>query len=370
MDIIVGGPLKPNGQNVPTRVGEIVTNIAALAGIPNPRIGMEVWVASEKKAVRILTLKEATIAGVVVPNAVVDTWEYVPDRAVTTNLANKISAEEQRATLAEGALRDKVADLEENYIAHISEFNTEVEILHSEDANLQSNINEIQLDLQSKINELGQEYLKGIEDVNRGITRIDAKAIQIGSFEVESLTDGVGINFSNIDGTQSDSFEIPVATTESAGVMSAADKTKLNNDIPYPQEAGTMVTSADKKYAYRGSRDTDIVSGAYWVRFAASIDLRLKKWGSTDVGIQNLPAATTESAGVMSAEDKKNLTNILERLTALEDRVAVLEEYHKGVTATIAGNDLALENKITVNDVDLEITGSNAEIVDGNLIIN
>lgn len=54
-----------------------------------------------------------------------------------------------------------------------------------------------------------------------------AKAIQIGSFEVESLTDGLGINFSNIDGTQSDSFKIPAATTESAGVMSAEDKREL-----------------------------------------------------------------------------------------------------------------------------------------------
>ncbi len=224
MDIIVGGPLKPNGQNVPTRVGEIVSDYSELANIPNPRVGMEVWVASKKEAVRILTLKEATIAGVVVPNAVVDTWEVVPNRAMTTSLANKISEEEQRAMLAENALRDKVADLEENYIAHISEFNTEVESLHSEDAELQSNINEIQLDLQSQINELGQEYLKGIEDVNRGITRIDAKAIQIGSFEVESLTDGLGINFSNIDGTQSDSFKIPTATAERAGVMSAEDK--------------------------------------------------------------------------------------------------------------------------------------------------
>lgn len=48
-----------------------------------------------------------------------------------------------------------------------------------------------------------------------------AKAIQIGSFEVESLTDGIGVNFSNIDGTQSDSFGIPIATVRSAGVMSA-----------------------------------------------------------------------------------------------------------------------------------------------------
>ena len=219
MDIIVGGPLKPNGQNVPTRVGEIVSDYSELANIPNPRVGMEVWVASKKEAVRILTLKEATIAGVVVPNAVVDTWEIVPNRAMTTSLANKISEEEQRATEAENALRDKVADLEENYIAHIGEFNTEVEILHSEDAKLQSNINEIQLDLQSKINELGQEYLKGIEDVNRGITRIDAAAV--GSLQVDADADKVAVKGTSLSGEEVATVDIPAATTESAGVMSA-----------------------------------------------------------------------------------------------------------------------------------------------------
>lgn len=83
-----------------------------------------------------------------------------------------------------------------------------------------------------------------------------------------------------------------------------------------------------------------------------------------------------------------NMEALIERITALEeqllgqidiisarqfileDRVAVLEEYHKGVTAIIAGDDLTLENEVTVNDIDLEITGNNAKVVDGNLIIN
>lgn len=317
MDIIVGGPLKPNGQNVPTRVGEIVSDYAELANIPNPRVGMEVWVEKEKIAVRILTLKEATIAGVVVPNAVVDEWEVVPNRTMTTSLANKISNEELRATLAEGALQDKVADFENNYFAKMGELDTKVESLHSEDANLQSNINEIQLDLQSKINSevdrAGQaetyllERIGLLEGVDTGksvraiateliakvvsnapedldtlkeiadfitndktgaayinaalnthttdIKGLKSSAVDANSFEVEPLTDGIGVNFSNIDGTQGDSFEIPAATAERAGVMSAEDKKEQVKKTPLVN-GEIIVGQAREVYSRQGKIDS------------------------------------------------------------------------------------------------------------------
>lgn len=144
--------------------------------------------------------------------------------------------------------------------------------------------------LASATKELEENLVYGIKQV------VDADKVQI------STTNG--------DGCVKDTLEIPAVTTKKAGVMTAADKAKLNNDVPYPQETGTMVTSADKKYIYRGSGDTDVVAGLYWQAWPKTVDLRVKKWGMStndEVSVLSMPAATTESAGVMSAEDKNNL---------------------------------------------------------------
>lgn len=124
--------------------------------------------------------------------------------------------------------------------------------------------------------------------------------------------DKVQISTTGENGAVKDILNIVAATTEKAGVMSAADKAKLNNDVPYPQETGTIVTSADKKYIYRGSGDTDVVAGLYWQAWPKTVDLRVKKWGMStndEVGVLSMPAATSEKAGVMTAEDKIYLDN-------------------------------------------------------------
>lgn len=122
----------------------------------------------------------------------------------------------------------------------------------------------------------------------------------------------VQISTTGENGAVKDILNIVAATTEKAGVMAAADKAKLNNDVPYPQETGTIVTSSDKKYIYRGSGDTDVVAGLYWQAWPKTVDLRVKKWGMStndEVGVLSMPAATSEKAGVMTAEDKIYLDN-------------------------------------------------------------
>ena len=139
--------------------------------------------------------------------------------------------------------------------------------------------------------------------------------------------DKVQISTTNEDGSVKDTLEIPAATIKKAGVMTAADKAKLNNDVPYPQETGTMVTSADKKYIYRGSGDTDVVAGLYWQAWPKTVDLRVKKRGMStndEVSVLSMPAATTESAGVMSAEDKKNLNLATENEAAIKMDIGYL----------------------------------------------
>lgn len=132
----------------------------------------------------------------------------------------------------------------------------------------------------------------------------------------------VQISTTGENGAVKDILNIVAATTEKAGVMTAADKAKLNNDVPYPQETGTIVTSADKRYIYRGSGDTDVVAGLYWQAWPKTVDLRVKKWGMStndEVSVLSMPAATTENAGVMSAADKKMLND---NEAAIETEVA------------------------------------------------
>ena len=96
-DIIVGGSLKPNAQNIPTRAGELINSIEEIMSIPNPRVGMEVWISDEGKAVRVLSLKEKEISGVVVPNAMVDEWEYVVDKGDEAELLLRLQGDSENS---------------------------------------------------------------------------------------------------------------------------------------------------------------------------------------------------------------------------------------------------------------------------------
>lgn len=154
--------------------------------------------------------------------------------------------------------------------------------------------------------------------------------------------DKVQISTTNEDGSVKDTLEIPAVTIKKAGVMTAADKAKLNNDVPYPQKTGTMVTSADKKYIYRGSGDTDVVAGLYWQAWQKTVDLRVKKWGMStndEVGVLSMPAATSEKAGVMTAEDKKKLDDNVVALVAETARAQSAE-----AAAIEQGRKLALRD--------------------------
>lgn len=152
--------------------------------------------------------------------------------------------------------------------------------------------------------------------------------------------DKVQISTTNEDGSVKDTLEIPAVTIKKAGVMTAADKAKLNNDIPYPQETGTIVTSADKKYIYRGSGDTDVVAGLYWQAWQKTVDLRVKKWGMStndEVGVLSMPAATSEKAGVMTAEDKKKLDDNVVALAAAKGEI---QRNTNSVTNIFNGTDV------------------------------
>lgn len=75
--IEVGQPLQFTDPNTPTRVGEMVENVSDIYNIPSPRLGMQVFVKSEKKSFVITSLKSKVIGGVDVPEAAVEAFEPV-----------------------------------------------------------------------------------------------------------------------------------------------------------------------------------------------------------------------------------------------------------------------------------------------------
>lgn len=83
--IEVGQPLQFTDPNTPTRVGEIVESVSDIYNILSPRLGMQVFVKSEKKSFVITSLKSKVINGVDVPEAAVEAFEAVGAKSITWN---------------------------------------------------------------------------------------------------------------------------------------------------------------------------------------------------------------------------------------------------------------------------------------------
>lgn len=61
--------------DTPTRVGSRIWTLDEMENIPNPAVGMIVYVRSSDEYYSIKTLKGKEIGGVMVENSVVDTYE-------------------------------------------------------------------------------------------------------------------------------------------------------------------------------------------------------------------------------------------------------------------------------------------------------
>lgn len=143
-EILLGGMFRPTEQNCPTREGELIESLDKIHDIPNPRVGMRVYVENTGKEYIIKSLKEKTIGGVIVPGAVVHEFEE-SDRLLKGDIE---------------VLRQRAVDIR-----------------------------------------------------NSGISNINADTL---SLKFASLENSVTI------------YDIPAATPERAGVMSAKDKRKLD----------------------------------------------------------------------------------------------------------------------------------------------
>lgn len=163
-EILLGGMFRPSEQNCPTREGELIESLDKIYDIPNPRVGMRVYVENTGKEYIVKSLKEKTIGGVTVPNAVVKTFEETVSGEVLGNVASGFANQ-----FSEFA--NQFSNIERNIKANAAHYN-KIGFSVYED--------KVQL------------YAKNISDNN---VRVD---------------------------------DIPAATSKRAGVMSAEDKRKLD----------------------------------------------------------------------------------------------------------------------------------------------
>lgn len=104
--IEVGQPLQFTDPNTPTRVGEIVENASDIYNIPSPRLGMQVFVKSEKKSFVITSLKSKVIGGVDVPEAAVEAFEPVGAK-VLASLSDELDQEREARMSADNDTKSK-----------------------------------------------------------------------------------------------------------------------------------------------------------------------------------------------------------------------------------------------------------------------
>lgn len=121
--------------------------------------------------------------------------------------------------------------------------------------------------------------------------------------------------FSRINGTNR-SIAIRAATTSLAGLMTADDKTKLD-DIPTPSDIAT-----------KGNVIGDISAS----RTATALTLTLWSAEDENMGNVSIPAATQAAAGLMTAADKTLLDRLMTALTANSPYLEYFKPRTTGIT--------------------------------------
>lgn len=188
------------------------------------------------------------------------------------------------------------------------------------------------------------------------LDRISTANFALGAVTPNETTVGIAATKTVVeDGTvEQNLITLPASTTEKAGVQTAADK-KLFDSIP------------DKIIILSGSGDKPVGVGQQRSHVTLTHNFSSKKedgiytHGPKDYKTTAIPAATTEKAGVMTAQDKVNLDKTLPNAIAQEvqDRKDAIEALDGKSEAALAQEvadrkaaDTALDTKFTkaVND--------------------
>lgn len=121
-------------------------------------------------------------------------------------------------------------------------------------------------------------------------------------------------------------FELQEATPTNKGLLSAADKQKLNA-MPTLQTAWDTGTTASYVYSKKWVSGADntrsvLVAGTTLGQQAGKLKMRYVFWGGGGGKVYEniIPTATTTADGVMSAADKAALEDLKARVAALESK--------------------------------------------------
>ena len=154
-------------------------------------------------------------------------------------------------------------------------------------------------------------------------TDIAKMVVQSVSFAVTSSTATLSIKQQGFDAK---TVSVPVATDSQSGIMTAIDKVKLDSAYNNAQNAANAASAASIAAANAVIDTLTITAGE------STVTVGIKQHGFTAV-VGTIPAATTEKAGLMSADDKTKLEDHKTRLDDLDDAIGA-----KGGIATLDEN--------------------------------
>ena len=220
-------------------------------------------------------------------------------------------------------------------------------------------------------NNLGQSVSKRwfISDSDSGSMMVDIKPDNNGKLQL--ILKRASLDSSGRYEEGSEEKPIPVATKTAAGVMSAADRVKLDETLPnaIAAEEAARIAKDNAHDKLIDSLPDTLVYGASSKATFVSSDKSLKitlyrKQKNPDNGIYEnsgnyfqsivFPAATSASSGVMSNTDKTNLDNtvqglaneITDRTNAINSLRTELKTYVDGLMADTGPDVTALETKV------------------------
>lgn len=187
------------------------------------------------------------------------------------------------------------------------------------------------------------------------LDRISTANFALGAVTPNETTVGIAATKTVVeDGTvEPNPITLPASTTEKAGVQTAADK-KLFDSIP----DNIIILSGDKPVVEVGQQSSHVTLTH---NFSSKKEEGIYTHEPEDYKTTYIPAATTEKAGVMTAQDKVNLDETLPNAIAQEvqDRKDAIEALDGKSEAALAQEvadrkaaDTALDTKFTkaVND--------------------
>jgi fructose-specific phosphotransferase system component IIB len=384
--IEVGQPLQFTDPNTPTRAGEIVENVSDIYNITSPRLGMQVFVKSEKKSYVITALKSKTINGVEVPEAAVEAFEPVGAKSITwnndTDLSNMndfvvagvydIKGEHKRKddnlpvlntsgghsfnarlTVLDSSISGSGED-DDKCITQVLSFSNRLgqgevyirtgkggsldNLTWEKWSTLQRNVNVGELNSKrdlgnyidngiysgvfrygSSINDLRAFVMIVINDyaigmsprrVSQFLYSID-KATGKVSYEVQTCEDETWKEWEILNKSEIDSMISVTVDNAIKGYVTA-----IYNDIQQNTVKINTETNRAKGVENKIKQNTIAANSMVYSTTTDDISLEYETLDGNSHGSVTFPAATTEKAGVMTAEDKKTLDNVFGEITA------------------------------------------------------